>query len=389
MKILFWHRKNKVNAKGEAPIYCRITINGVRGTDFTTGIFCKLEHFNSKLQKIDQDEIANLKLAQIAHKINTIYIELANKGDHISPGKIQEYMNGKKHLGITLLQLMNQFREHRAKLNSVGEITHSTYLKCEVIIKNVSEFLTETKQRTIMVENINARMANDFYYWLQEKKNVGPEYAAKSIQMFKGIINYAIVNDYIKSNVFSALRFKRGRKKNIEFLKPEELEKLKSHKFASERLQQVADLFLLQCFTGFSYSDLANFDPKFHVEKEENGREWIVKPRTKNGIESVLPFMPEAKEICMKYCVTTLQGKKLNLPVITNQKYNSYLKEIGEIQGYNITLTTHIGRKTFGTIALNKGYSIESVSKMLGHSNIKTTQLHYAVVLKKRIVGEI
>ncbi|HEY1047473.1 MAG TPA: tyrosine-type recombinase/integrase [Bacteroidia bacterium] len=221
--------------------------------------------------------------------------------------------------------------------------------------------------------------------WLQERKKVGPEYAAKSIQQFKGIINYAIVNDYIKNNVFSSLRVKRGQKKNIEFLKPEELDKLKTYKFASERLQQVADLFLLQCFTGFSYSDLANFDPKFHVEKEENGREWIVKPRSKNGIESVLPFMPEAKEICMKYCVTTLHGKKLNLPVITNQKYNSYLKEIGEIHGFNITLTTHVGRKTFGTIALNKGYSIESVSKMLGHTNTKTTQFHYAVILKKEL----
>lgn len=211
MKILFWHRKNKVNAKGEAPIYCRITINGDRGADFSTGIYCKVDHFNSKLQKINQDEIANLKLAQLAHKINTIYIELTNKGVDITPGRIQEYLIGKRHLGITLIQLMNMYREHRAKLNSVGEITHSTYLKCEIIIKNVCEFLTQTNQRTILVENINARMANDFYYWLQEQKKVGPEYAAKCIQHFKGIINFAIVNDYLKSNVFSALRWKNRR----------------------------------------------------------------------------------------------------------------------------------------------------------------------------------
>lgn len=76
------------------------------------------------------------------------------------------------------------------------------------------------------------------------------------------------------------------------------------------------------------------------------------------------------------------------MPAISNQKYNSYLKEVGEILGFKTKITTHIGRKTFGTIALNDGYSIESVSKMLGHSNIKTTQAHYAVVLKKRIVGD-
>lgn len=84
----------------------------------------------------------------------------------------------------------------------------------------------------------------------------------------------------------------------------------------------------------------------------------------------------------------SLTGVSLKLPVITNQKYNAYLKEIRDICGFRINLTTYIGRKTFGTIALNQGYSIESVSKMLGHTDIKTTLKHYAVVLKKRIVEE-
>lgn len=89
------------------------------------------------------------------------------------------------------------------------------------------------------------------------------------------------------------------------------------------------------------------------------------------------------------YIRVDLAGTSLKLPEISNQKYNSYLKEVGEIIGIKAKLTTHIGRKTFGTIALNSDYSIESVSKMLGHTNIKTTQGHYAVVLKKRIIEEV
>lgn len=196
------------------------------------------------------------------------------------------------------------------------------------------------------------------------------------------------MNNYIKSDVLLSLRFKLSTKKKIEYLKPEELEFLQNRKFISERLQQVSDLFLLQCYTGFSYADLAEFNPDLHIETDKKGREWIIKARAKNEIESVLPYFSDAKAIVEKYLKVNLTGITLKLPVITNQKYNSYLKEIGAILDFKINLTTHIGRKTFGTIALNNGYSIESVSRMLGHTDIKTTQKHYAVVLKTRVMKE-
>lgn len=94
------------------------------------------------------------------------------------------------------------------------------------------------------------------------------------------MINFAILNDYIKFNSLTSIRFKRGPRKKIEYLQPEEVKQISSHKFASSRLQQVADLFVLQCYTGFSYADLAGFYPG-HLESDENGREWIIKPRVK------------------------------------------------------------------------------------------------------------
>lgn len=388
MKILFWHRKNKINARGEAPIYCRITINGERGTDFTTNVFCKVDQFDAGKQSIPGDEVGNMKLQSMKHKINTIFLELENKNEIITPNILRDHLQGKRTLSLTFLQLMSEYKEHRIRQVQIGEISEGTLNKCNDTIKNMCLFLNEKSMRNIPLKMVSPKIANDFYYWLQESKKTGPEYAAKSIQIVKAMINYAILNDYMKFNVLTPIRFKRGARKRIEFLTPEEVEILKAYKFSSERLQQVADLFILQCFTGFAYSDLSGFKPEEHIETDKADRQWIIKPRAKNDQEAVLPYFPEAKLIIEKYTQISIIGITLQLPAISNQKYNSYLKEVGEILGFKTKLTTHLGRKTFGTIALNDGYSIESVSKMLGHSNIKTTQAHYAVVLKKRIVGE-
>lgn len=388
MKILFWHRKNKQNARGEAAIYCRITINSERGTDFTTNVFCPISQFDAGKQTLLNDDVGNLKLQNFKHKINTIYLELENRGEIITPNLLRDYLLGKKSISLTLWALMVEYQEYRQKQVQIGEIAEGTLNKSKDAIKNMSQFLIQKNQKNVALQMVTAKLANDFYYWLQEEKNTGAEYASKTIQIIKAIINYAILNDYIRFNVLTPIRFKRGPKKKIEFLSPEEVEALRLWKFSSERLQQVADLFILQCFTGFAYGDLADFNPETHVEVDSKSRAWIIKPRAKNQHESVLPYFPEAKSVVEKYIKVDLTGTVLQLPVLTNQKYNSYLKEVGEILGIKTTLTTHIGRKTFGTIALNSGYSIESVSKMLGHTNIKTTQGHYAVVLKRRIIEE-
>lgn len=394
MKLLLWHRKNKINKRGEAPIYCRITINGIRGTDFTTNVFCPVGMFDTIRQVVPGCELCNMQLEQLKHRITSVFLELQNKGEPIEPNTLRDFVLGKRSINMTMVDLMREYIVHRDKLVSIGEISEGTYHKTRDALKNLGAFLTQKQLRLIALNMFSPKLATEFYYWLQEHKGTGPEYASKTIQIIKAMINFAILNDYIKFNSLTSIRFKRGPRKKIEYLQPEEVKQISSHKFASSRLQQVADLFVLQCYTGFSYADLASFYPG-HLESDENGREWIVKPRAKNNQESVLPFLPEARQIAFKYFFPSLQiyPKKLpvtfhRLPFISNQKYNVYLKEVGEIVGIKIKLTTHIGRKTFGTIALNKGYSIESVSKMLGHTNIKTTQGHYAVILKKRIVGE-
>ncbi len=148
------------------------------------------------------------------------------------------------------------------------------------------------------------------------------------------------------------------------------------HKFEVARLQQVADLFLLQCFTGMAYVDLMNFDKTKHLQKD-----FICINRQKSDTESLIPILPHAKILLEKY--------NYKMPRITNQKYNAYIKEVAEITGIEKQLTTHVGRKTCGSILLNEGISIEVVSRILGHRDTKITQHIYARVNELRINREM
>lgn len=378
MKILFWHRKNKNNLKNEAPIYCRITVNGIR-TDFSTNIFCKIGCFNTKKQEIDNDHILNLRLTDIKQKINAIYLDLSIKNKHITSDILKDYLTGKTSNSCNMTELLCLFQEHRHDLLKINDISFATYRKTTFYIKNILTFLKCKKIDKLDINQFNGKLANELYTWLQFKQH-SLTHSARTLKFLNSAFNYAISTDIMKHNPIQSLRFKRGPNKKIEFLNDNELERLKKYRFASIRLQEVADLFLFQCYTGLSYADLFDFDINKNIETDIKGRQWIIKNRNKNGHESVLPFSSNAKMLIEKY--------NNKFPVISNQKYNAYLKEIGEILGFTIKLTTHIGRKTFGTIALNEGYSIESVSRMLGHSSIKTTQSHYAVVLRKRIANE-
>lgn len=192
------------------------------------------------------------------------------------------------------------------------------------------------------------------------------------------VVEKAIIDGIEKTNSFAHVSIKE-KTKEILFLSEEEVLRIAQTKFKLASHKRTADLFVFQCFTGFSYIDLLNFSAKNIVKI--NGKEWIKYERQKSSVSAVVPFFREAREIWERY-----EGK---LPIISNQKYNKHLHEISQVLGLNFNLTTHIGRKTAGNIWLNRGLSYEVVAKMLGHANISTTQKYYAQVQHTRISAEL
>ena len=190
--------------------------------------------------------------------------------------------------------------------------------------------------------------------------------------------------DYIIKNPYS--KFKVGLEEtHREFLTLEELYRIEEKQINIERLSAVRDIFVFACYTGLSYSDISKLN-KNHLRKGIDKKEWIIIDRTKTNTRCRIPVLPKANEILRKYeNYPKNPSKGLLLPVLTNQKMNSYLKELGDICGINKSITMHMARHTFATsVTLGNGVPIETVSKILGHTSIKTTQI-YAKILDHKI----
>lgn len=163
------------------------------------------------------------------------------------------------------------------------------------------------------------------------------------------------------------------------FLTDEEIQRIMQKEFATPRLEAVRDIFIFSCFCGLAYIDVANLTQDNIVSM--NGKMWIMTRRQKTNIPSNILLLDIPLMIIDKYKGKTTKGKLL--PILSNQKMNSYLKEIADLCGIKKNLTFHLARHTFATMTLSKGVPIESVSKMLGHTNIKTTQIYARITNKK------
>lgn len=165
------------------------------------------------------------------------------------------------------------------------------------------------------------------------------------------------------------------------YLTEEELTKIMIKKFPTKRLEQVRDVFLFSCFTGLAYIDVKRLS-KDDIRTSFDGNLWILTKRKKSDVAVTVPLMKIPQKILAKYEGALPEDKIL--PVLSNQKMNAYLKEIADVCGITKNLTFHLARHTFATtVTLSKGISIETVSKMLGHTNIQTTQIYARITILK------
>ncbi len=208
----------------------------------------------------------------------------------------------------------------------------------------------------------------------------------KYVSLFRKTIRMAIKNGWLDKDPFANYEG-RLRVVDREYLSKDELEILMHKPISHERIETVRDIFVFACYTGLAYVDVAKLKEE-HLVRDVEGNYWIRINRTKTDTASMIPILPQAWEIIQKYANSPDRKiKEVLLPVRSNQKTNAYLKEVADICGITKTLTFHMARHTFATtVTLSNGVPIESVSAMLGHRNIKTTQ-HYAKIVQSK-VGE-
>ena len=285
---------------------------------------------------------------------------------------LRDYLKGG---GIKSLTISDVWDEYMSILKKrVGRsLTQRTYEKYEKVRERFSQSIDFQKPIT----SIANRSVADFYYTLQQGYTEST--AGGMMTKLKSVITFAIDNGYMKINPFSGIRISKG-KPTIEYLTENELQLIKTKEMPNKRLKKVRDLSLFQAASGLSYADLAALKSS-DMKVGENNIHYIAGRRAKTGVEYTSVILPFGVEIWDEY--------KGNLPILSNQRFNSYLKEIEAIVGLEKGLHSHIFRKTYATILLNRGVRMETVSRALGHSSTKITQAYYARMQDETITNEI
>lgn len=219
---------------------------------------------------------------------------------------------------------------------------------------------------------------HDFDIYLRTVVSLKPNSATKTLKFFKTVVIFAQKCGVLTHDPFAQHRFHlesvdRG------FLTDDEITRIMEKEFSTPRLESVRDIFIFSCFCGLAYIDVANLTQDNIVTLD--GKKWIMTRRQKTHVESNILLLDIPLMIINKYKGKTKDGKLL--PILSNQKMNAYLKEIADLCGIRKRLTYHLARHTFATMMLSKGVPVESVSKMLGHANIKTTQIYARITNKK------
>ncbi|MBU0488197.1 MAG: site-specific integrase [Bacteroidetes bacterium] len=387
LKMMFFIRRQKPLRDGRFPIFLRINILG-KSADATIGLGVSEEMWSpengcatgktNEVRRINET-IDRTKAAIIEH-----YRKMIDEGTLITATGLRNAWLGKSPDEKTLLGIFKEHNERATQL--IGkEFAKGTVKRYRVTYNHITNYLNSIQSgKDIPLSQINHEFITGFEFYLKSGRNLDQNTVIANFKILKKVIRIANANGWIKTDPFVSFKL-TPKKVDKGYLTEEEISRMQNYHFKIERLEQVRDVFLFGCFTGLSYTDLKDLRPD-NVIVGNDGKLWIHSNRAKTGSSCHIPLLPPAQTIIEKYKSSPhCQIKHVLLPVYSNQKQNAYLKEIADVCGIEKNLSTHLARHTFATtVTLNNDVPIETVSKMLGHSSIKMTQI-YARLLDKKV----
>jgi integrase/recombinase XerD len=384
IRVLFVIAHNRIKKNNKAPIYCRVTYNKCR-KQFATGVFVKPEYWDNIRQKIlpesTVNSLLNNSLSLISHQINEAFLMLQILPNDFDVDDVyRKYKGEDSKEEITILGAYDLHNSKTEKLIGIdfNKLSWSRYIESR---RKVALFITKFYNRKdVRLKDLDLKFIQDLEYFFKTALKLKQATVYRSIQRVKKIIQFAIAENYLQKDPFHLFKNKKH-KTVIIYLTDEELKQLEKHSFSQPRLQQVKDLFIFCCYTGLAYAEMSSLTTK-NIEIGFDGNEWIQMIRKKTNRKISVPLLPKAKEILEKY--------NNELPRISNQKFNSYLKEISALLSIDKKLTHHIARKTFATtVLLFNNVPMEIVSELLGHSNMNITMSRYGKVVQKKVSDAI
>lgn len=365
--IKFYCRESKAGKNGQAPIEVSIIINGER-TMLSLPYKEHPEAFRKAVESRKSNPIKQY-LSSAESKIKQAIADIMDNGEAVTVSEIKMYM---QYGGIRQYAIEDLFKDFMAVMAlRVGQgISPKTYHRYGLI----RDMFFEHIDKSLSCSHITNAVIVSFYSKLNEQYEAST--SGSMMSKLRTIIKYGVDNGKIKINPFAMVHISKGKAKQ-EYLTDPELASIANRHFSIARLEQVKDLFLFQASCGLSYSDMA--DLSYSDIRCSEGIYYISKERKKTGQAFCAIVLPMGLEILNKYAA---------LPMLSNQKYNTYLKEIQDLCGLSKSLHTHLARKTYATALRRLGYNISTISRMLGHSNTRITESTYSFIENSTIIEE-
>lgn len=368
--ISYYCRNCKADKKGFAPIELSLIINGKR-------VFIHLprkENPNEFKKAVNSKRNNDIKeyLEEVRIQFNKIQLDLMKNGIPLTAESLKHYYQTGGVKDYRLKDLFDEYTQLLWKRVLGNDLSVKAYDK----YRNAFSAFFKSVDANLPVEQLTPSMVKNF---LAECNAKYEQSTTNGIMTkIKTVIIYAKDNGKININPFMNLKFPKG-KKDIEYLTEEEINILKTKELHIDRLEKVRDVAVFQVSSGLSYADLCNLKKEDIVF--DNGTAYILKKRQKTGTQFTSVILPDGLKILEKY--------NYQLPIITNQRTNSYLKEIQDLCGIHKRLHSHIFRKSYATMLLNRNVRMETVSKAIGHSSVKITEKYYAYLKPDTVVNEI
>ena len=385
--LIFWVCSSRIK-NNQVPVYARITVNGKRANisiqrrvnstdwDAARGIMRGTRQ---------ESKLLNKYLDQVRSKIYTAYEDLLSENKMVTAQAIKNRYLGADKFYRSLQELFEYHNEISRHSISAHTLRHY-----KVTQGYLQKFLrAKFNLEDFRLIDLNFSFIKDFEFFIKSyqptdhQRKMGHNTAMKHLQRLRKMVTMAYHHEWIPKDPF--VRFKSSYvKKRREFLTREELQSIEDFQSSINRLNIVKDIFLFSCYTGLSYIDITKLTMD-NIGMDFDGNQWIETERQKTKTALKIPLLNQARDILKRYQdhPKTVHSKTL-LPRYSNQKLNSYLKEIADFCGITKHLTFHVARHTFATtITLTNGVPIETVSKLLGHTKLATTQIYARVVDKK------
>ena len=383
--VNFSLKRTKSRADGKCPVYVRCTMNNQR-FELSTGIFIYPDSWDDERQQVvgrsEESRMLNNRLNRITNRVQAVYYQLESKGEPFSTLSVKNKLQGvsdEKGLLEILDGIITGIDARVGNDYSVGTLKHYKTTRERLIVFLKKKF----GRNDVGLSSVDYNFLNSFDIYLKTEYQLKPNTALTYHKHLKKALNTGIAMNLISNNPYNSFKVSRN-ETHRDYLTIQELEQIKNKEISTLRMETIRDIFIFACYTGLGYAELKKLNDT-HIHQGNDGGKWIIIDRTKTDIRCRIPILPQAKAILKEYenfPVSRNKGKLL--PVNSNQKMNEYLKELAGICGINKNLSMHVARHTFATsVTLSNGVPIETVSKMLGHTSLKTTQIYARIVDSK------